>query len=109
MYQIFLKNGAEIQATSMTFEPHIVCLLDNRAALTELWDQLTPENLAIFEVYADGRRLTGFTDTELVGINIVPNADGDMTVHFYFTGQIQEAIDPDYKTAYEVVTGAYDA
>lgn len=104
MYSIYLKDGTEIQATEFSMEPHIVLTVADIDEFTSIYKSMNEENLENIQVYKDRVRVVGFNYCSIIGSQTVTTADG-LTVHYYLTGEIEESVDPDYKTAYGIMTG----
>lgn len=102
---LIFADGSTLDVSQMTFEPHFVVEVPNRDALLAVWDKMTSENLSFIEVVQTGSCIAAYTGCELTGVQAIINPDGSMLGHFYMTGLPQTHIDPDYKDAYEIVTG----
>lgn len=107
--KIILADGSVITAESVTLEPHFVIQCPDRQAFLAVWDQLTPDNLIQLDVFNGDNRIAGFTDCELIGTQTVNSYDGSLTAHFYLTGVPAVQTDPEYETAYHIMTGEMQA
>lgn len=103
--KIILSDGSVVEVESITLEPHFVIQAADRAAFLNVWDKLTPDNLLKIDIYNKDSFVTSYEFCELVGTQIMFNGDGTLTAHFYLTGSIVPGVDPDYKAAYEMLTG----
>lgn len=103
--KIILADGSVIECESVTLEPHFAIGCPDRAAFLSVWDRLTPENLDQIEIFNDSAFVAAFNACELVGTQTVNNYDGSMIGHFYLIGEPMAKTDPDYQTAYTIMTG----
>lgn len=106
MYNVFLKDGSVVEPLALTFEPHLVIRVADRAAFLALWEKMTPENLEKIMVYENDTYLAGYTNCRLDGIQLViPEFDGPYDVHLYLSGSIIPVVNAEYKEALDVITG----
>lgn len=109
MNKIILANGKVIDAETVTLEPHFSTNVEDWDAFIELIDMMTDENLLHVQIIKDDKPVASFNTCELVGTQTVNNYDGSMTVHIYLMGEVDQPVDPQYETAFKLLTGEIQA
>ena len=100
-----LANNTEITISEVNFPLHIVVERETRNDIHGLWNSFTPENLAHVEFRENGDRLFSFLNCTVRGEQIVVNADGSITGHYYFDGEREIVADSEYETAGRILLG----
>lgn len=103
--KMILNNSTEITLSEVNFPLHIVVVRDTKEEVLALWDELTPENLETVEFQENGETLFTFLNCSVTGEQIVINADGTVTGHYYMNGERQSDTDSEYETAAKILLG----
>lgn len=107
--KLILADGTVIECDSITLEPHCAISCPNRAAFLSVWDSLTPENLDRIQIVKGDAVVAVFRACDLIGTQTVNDISGSMIAHFYFDGEAIESVDPEYKEAYNLITGTEES
>lgn len=79
--KLVLKNGTEITLEDSRGIEKLYVVVESKAAVVILWEQLTPENLKEIQIQnADGEATGIYADMVLCNITCVENADSTVTV-----------------------------
>lgn len=100
-----LANGAKIPMDEVTLPLHTVAVYKDMTALTEVYVQLTKENLGEVSVMQDEQVIEQLSGVMLDGMQAVNNGDGTMTAHFYFSGVVETSYADDYVQAAKILLG----
>lgn len=103
-----LHNGTKIPIVDGSYTGAVVLIVEDRQALMDIWDQLTPDNLQAVQITQDD----GTVVHTLHGVVIdsqqsVTNPDGTLTVHFYMSETITGDVptDAEYALAGKILLG----
>lgn len=103
-----LHNGTTIPIVDGSYTGAVVLIVENRQALMDIWDQLTPDNLQKLQITQDD----GTVVHTLHGVVIdsqqsVTNPDGTLTVHFYLSETMtgNATTDAEYIQAAKILLG----
>lgn len=105
MLKMILNDDTEISLSEVNFPLHIVVVRDTKEEVIALWDSLTSEALERVEFQENGETLFTFLNCSVTGEQIVVNADGTMTGHYYMEGEREVAGVSDYETAAKILLG----
>lgn len=103
--KMILNDGTEVSLSEVNFPLHIVVVRDTKEEVIAIWDKLTPEALERVEFQENGETLFTFLHCGVTGEQIVVNADGTMTGHYYLNGEREIAGPSDYETAARILLG----
>lgn len=103
-----LKDGTTIPIVDGSYIGAVVLIVENRQALMDIWDQLTPDNLRELQITQDdGTVIHTLHGAVIDSMQSVTNPDGTLTVHFYLsetmTGDI--TTDAEYALAGKILLG----
>lgn len=100
-----LANGAEVKLNEFTLPMHGLAVYADMTALTNVYAQFTAANLSQISIIQDGETVQKMTDVSLESMQVVPNGDGTISTHFYFSGRVQETHDAEYMEAARILLG----
>lgn len=104
---LILKSGTEIPIVDGSLTGAVVLTVENKEALLEIWNQLTPDELHEVRISNGSTVLRTMYGVVVDSIQAVPNPDGDITVHIYMhetvTGNI--TTDAEYVQAAKILLG----
>lgn len=108
MLNMTLHNGTKIPIVDGSYTGAVVLICDNRQALMDIWDQLTPDNLQELQITQDdGTVIHTLHGAVIDGQQSVANPDGTLTVHFYMseteTGNVTK--DAEYVKSAKIMLG----
>ena len=102
---MILKDGTAIALSEVNFPLHIVLSRATRQDVIVVWDELTPENLERVEFRENDDVLFAFLNCHVNGEQIIVNADGSITGHYYLTGDREVAGPSEYEEAARILLG----
>jgi len=103
--KMILNDSTEVSLSEVNFPLHIVVVRDTRQEIIALWDALTSEALERVEFQENGETIFTFLNCAITGEQIVVNADGTLTGHYYLEGEREVAGESDYETAARILLG----
>ncbi len=103
-----LKDGTKIPIVDGSYTGAVVLIAEDRQALMDIWDQLTPDNLQELQITQDdGTVIHTLHGAVIDSQQSVTNPDGTLTVRFYLsetmTGDI--TTDAEYVQAAKIMLG----
>lgn len=103
--QMVLKNSTAITISEFTMPMHIVVVRDTKEEIHAIWDKLTPEALEEVIIQEDGEVWFTFLNASVTGEQLIVNADGTLTGHYYLQGERQLSGNSEYETAARILLG----
>ncbi|MEI1258433.1 hypothetical protein V8Q34_27280 [Blautia sp. JLR.GB0024] len=103
-----LKDGTTIPIVDGSYTGAVVLIADNRQALMDIWDQLTPDNLQELKFTQDDGTVVHILHGAVIDSQqSVTNPDGTLTVHFYLSETITGDVptDAEYALAAKIMLG----
>lgn len=95
---MILHNGTTIPIVDGSYTGAVVLIVEDRQALMDIWDQLTPGNLqAVQLTHDDGTVIHTLHGAVIDSQQSVTNPDGTLTVHFYLSETVTGDITTDAK------------
>ena len=83
---MILKDRTIIPIIDGSYTGAVILICDNRQALMDIWDQLTPDNLSELRITQDdGTVIHTLHGAVVDSQQSVTNPDGTLTVHFYLS------------------------
>lgn len=105
---MILKDGTTIPIVDGSYTGAVVLICDNRQALMDIWDQLTPDNLQALQITQDdGTVVHTLHGAVIDSMQVVTNPDGTLTVHFYLSETMtgNATTDAEYVQAAKIMLG----
>lgn len=103
--KMVLKDGTEIDISQFTMPLHIVVTRDTKEEIHALWDKFTGDAMEKVTLQEDGETVFTFLNVSVDGEQVVVNADGTLTGHYYLLGERQPAGNTEYETAAKILLG----
>lgn len=103
-----LFDGTEIPLDAFGLPCMAVTTCQNEDDLLAQWKKLTPMALSTVNVVQGEQTVFAFAGVKLEGTQTLHNPDGTLTVHFFFSGVMQELTnqtDAEYITAAKILMG----